>query len=311
MITAIMHFKRFLLIASILLGASGHAQRVEEDFLSGSPVAPWGWQVSGNSPLDTRDPTRLLFDGEWLQITLQPGTLYQGFNNIRNLPNLPVPPPRADWLVETRVRLQRNGASGAYVQAGLVLFRDADHYFNFHLVVDPSTGNLFVSTGTEWQGVYAFAGLVSAESWAPTQSDTVRLLIRQQEPNGAIAFYYDREDGIGWRELAGSPIAPTALPALDAFLTHGGFIGLYTDTAGWSGSNPPIASFDYFTLSMTPHPADIDQNGCVDDADLLRVLFTFGSTGCNLEEDLDRNGVVDDADLLEVLFGFGLGCELS
>lgn len=303
-----MRFRRFLLILLSPLWLGGNAQRIEEDFLTGSLATPWGWQVSGNSPLDTRDPTRLVFDGEWLRITLQPGTLYEGFNSIRNVPNLPVPPPRADWSVETRVRLQRNGASGAYVQAGLVLFRNADHYLNFHLVLDPPTGNLFVSTGTEWQGVYTFAGLVSAESWSPTQSNTVRLLIRQREPNGAVAFYYDREDGLGWRELVGSPIAPTVLPALNTFLSQGGFIGLYGDTAGWNGSNPPVASFDFLTLTMTPHPADLDQNGCVDDADLLRVLFAFGSTGCNREEDIDRNGIVDDADLLTVLFGFGAGC---
>ncbi len=102
-------------------------------------------------------------------------------------------PLRADWRIETRVRLQRNGASEFYVQAGLVLFQDADTYFNFHLVVDPATNNLFVSTGTEWQGQYSFAGLASAEGWSPVQSDTVRLLIRQREPAGAIAFYYDRE----------------------------------------------------------------------------------------------------------------------
>lgn len=53
--------------------------------------------------------------------------------------------------------------------------------------------------------------------------------------------------------------------------------------------------------------SDVNGDGCVDDADLLRVLFAFGSTGSNLPEDLNRDGVVDDADLLEVLFNFGGG----
>jgi hypothetical protein len=37
------------------------------------------------------------------------------------------------------------------------------------------------------------------------------------------------------------------------------------------------------------------------------VLFAFGSTGC-LPEDVNGDSVVDDADLLEVLFNFGTGC---
>lgn len=55
-------------------------------------------------------------------------------------------------------------------------------------------------------------------------------------------------------------------------------------------------------------PGDVDGDGCVNDVDLLRVLFAFGQSGSNLPEDLNRNGIVDDADLLEVLFNFGDGC---
>jgi len=59
--------------------------------------------------------------------------------------------------------------------------------------------------------------------------------------------------------------------------------------------------------AIVPNP-DIDGSGCVDDADLLAVLFAFGSTGSNLAEDVNCDGTVDDADLLEVLFNFGNGC---
>jgi hypothetical protein len=55
--------------------------------------------------------------------------------------------------------------------------------------------------------------------------------------------------------------------------------------------------------------ADVDGNGCVDDADLLAVLFAFGQTGQNIPEDLTGDGMVDDGDLLRVLFAFGEGCE--
>lgn len=53
---------------------------------------------------------------------------------------------------------------------------------------------------------------------------------------------------------------------------------------------------------------DIDGSGCVDDADLLAVLFAFGNSGSGLDEDANCDGTVDDADLLEVLFNFGNGC---
>ncbi len=53
---------------------------------------------------------------------------------------------------------------------------------------------------------------------------------------------------------------------------------------------------------------DVDGNGCVDDADLLAVLFAFGQSGSGLPEDVNGDGVVDDADLLIVLFAFGQGC---
>ncbi len=52
---------------------------------------------------------------------------------------------------------------------------------------------------------------------------------------------------------------------------------------------------------------DVNGDGCVDDADLLEVLFNFGATGNN-RADVNRDGVVDDADLLIVLFNFGTGC---
>jgi WD40 repeat protein len=53
---------------------------------------------------------------------------------------------------------------------------------------------------------------------------------------------------------------------------------------------------------------DTDGNGCVDDADLLQVLFDFGQTGMNLPADMNEDGIIDDADLLIVLFAFGQGC---
>ena len=53
---------------------------------------------------------------------------------------------------------------------------------------------------------------------------------------------------------------------------------------------------------------DIDRSGCVDEADLLAVLFAFGQSGNALAADIVCDGRVDDADLLQVLFAFGQGC---
>ncbi len=51
---------------------------------------------------------------------------------------------------------------------------------------------------------------------------------------------------------------------------------------------------------------DANCDRCVDDADLLIVLFNFGNAGG--PGDVNNDNIVDDADLLIVLFAFGNGC---
>jgi len=63
-----------------------------------------------------------------------------------------------------------------------------------------------------------------------------------------------------------------------------------------------VARNPYYQLT-----GDVDGSGCVDDADLIRVLFAFGQTG-NTPEDLNGDHLVDDSDLLIVLQHFGEGC---
>jgi probable HAF family extracellular repeat protein len=75
-----------------------------------------------------------------------------------------------------------------------------------------------------------------------------------------------------------------------------------------SGYNAATRRGEAFLLDTAfPRRGDVDRNGCVDDADLLQVLFAFGGRGYR-NEDLNWDGTVDDADLLEVLFNFGSGC---
>ncbi len=59
-------------------------------------------------------------------------------------------------------------------------------------------------------------------------------------------------------------------------------------------------------VARSDQEGDVDGNGCVDDSDLLAVLFAFGSS--DPTADLNDDGIVDDADLLTVLFNFGGGC---
>jgi hypothetical protein len=74
-----------------------------------------------------------------------------------------------------------------------------------------------------------------------------------------------------------------------------------------NGSTPNAYGFDIFnfTSGFGPDPSkgDVNLDGIVDDADLLAVLFEFGSS--NAAVDVNSDGIVDDADLLTVLFNFG------
>ncbi len=85
--------------------------------------------------------------------------------------------------------------------------------------------------------------------------------------------------------------AATAVATLVTRLTDVGYpAGLMPTALGW----------------VPARDGDANGDGCVDDADLLLVLFAFGST--DPASDLNRDGLVDDADLLLVLFNFGAGC---
>lgn len=87
------------------------------------------------------------------------------------------------------------------------------------------------------------------------------------------------------------------------------------DVAGAFQWRLPLGAFAWRRITVhyalntdtLPLLADVNQDGCVDDADLLEVLFAFGS-GTFDPVDLNGDGTVDDTDLLEVLFRFGTGC---
>ncbi|MCW5932766.1 MAG: hypothetical protein KIT45_00515 [Fimbriimonadia bacterium] len=77
---------------------------------------------------------------------------------------------------------------------------------------------------------------------------------------------------------------------------------------------PPIPSGTMWAFAyrsnhlkmVVAREGDINGDGCINDEDLLEVLFNFGTA--DPASDIDASGLVDDIDLLIVLFNFGVGC---
>jgi probable HAF family extracellular repeat protein len=103
-----------------------------------------------------------------------------------------------------------------------------------------------------------------------------------------------------------------------SLLTNGSYLrwataispdGRYIVGRGYNAATGRDEAFLLDTQGCASENGDVDANGCVDDADLLAVLFNFGNSGNNLgREDTNCDGVVDDADLLIVLLNFRNGC---
>ncbi len=88
-------------------------------------------------------------------------------------------------------------------------------------------------------------------------------------------------------------------------------LNLGLERVEFSPTGEYIAIGDSAILSVAHNPlyrmpGDVNGDGCVDEADLLLVLFAFGTD--DTQADLNRDGVVNDIDVLEVLFTFGSGC---
>jgi probable HAF family extracellular repeat protein len=78
-----------------------------------------------------------------------------------------------------------------------------------------------------------------------------------------------------------------------------------------TGYNAATERNEAFLLDTQFSPnGDVNRDGCVDDIDMMGVLFEFGElvNDFNRCVDVNRDGIIDDADLLIVLFNFGNGC---
>lgn len=144
---------------------------------------------------------------------------------------------------------------------------------------------------------------------------------------------YDISGQVTLQEYSGSP---TSVPVTIELLPAGGTTPIRTETVnltasgGYTLSQVPPGTYDLaFRASHWLHcvrrhvqvvnacvqganisliNGDATGDSRIDDADLLRVLFDFGSTGTNLPADLNGDGQVNDRDLLIVLFNFGREC---
>lgn len=93
---------------------------------------------------------------------------------------------------------------------------------------------------------------------------------------------------------------------------------VYLEAAGWGINNSfdPLfrntVSYDVVLIAAARCPADTDGNGVVNQDDLDRVLFAFGTSvgqaGFDAGADFDGNGTIDQDDLDTVLFYFGQSC---
>ncbi len=62
------------------------------------------------------------------------------------------------------------------------------------------------------------------------------------------------------------------------------------------------------TTPPVPCPADLDESGLIDSADLNALLAAFGCTGGGCDADIDNDGDTDSADLNALLGAFGRPC---
>jgi hypothetical protein len=222
-----------------------------EDDFGGSfnPALPWTFDVPGQNPISSEDPTHYSFSPNSLDILAQGGSTYGANNNAHNIPNFVILDQPDNWYVETAVSTDWTMASlNTYVHAGLVFFVDADNYFSFYNNRNAAAGHtplVQVSSTLELGGSANYGG-VSFTDWAPT-TDPVRLLVKGS-PTG-VAFYLNHTGS--WQKAYGQISSTDAAFAVFSSLV-GSRVGLETDTGG--GFNTSPFSFHYFRTNLKVAP---------------------------------------------------------
>jgi len=176
--------------------------------------------------------------------------------------------------------------------------------------IDGATGQFraFRWENGVWQNLGVLGDGDHSEAWGVSSDGSIVVGLAYTAPGQSCAFRWTPDGGMeDLNQTYASVLTDgSALVAASAISPDGRYI------VGW-GINAATGRREAYLLDTgarcTPHSGDVDSNGCVDDADLLAVLFAFGNAGSNLGRvDVNCDQTVDDADLLAVLFNFGSGC---
>ncbi len=304
------------LLAAITLLGTAYVQTRDE--FNGGFSLQWSWKLPDNDPFCTLFDNAVSFGSSSMTITTRDGGMFGTSNKHKNVPtlrvcgNLP-----EEWYIETVFRTDWSTVPTNYhTQAGIVIALGAKDYFQVLIARDATdqTETVYGSTNSEQDDIFAWGQRVT-NTWTP-DTDWMGVRIERvagEEPYIVLKFRHSGTDGwIEYDGFNGARYYPDDGPFYQHImnmLSQGARIGVYTDNAcGDCGLAQPF-EFDYFETNLPLLPVgDVNADGLVDDADLLAVLFAFGSSGDCLDEDVNQDGTVDDADLLAVLFNFGASC---
>jgi uncharacterized membrane protein len=162
---------------------------------------------------------------------------------------------------------------------------------------------------TESEGARVLSTLGGAKSWVFKGISVDGSVIVGASQNAAGEWR-----AVRWRRVQGQYRIEDLNQTYAALLANGSVLrsahGMSPDgryIVGW-GYNAATGRNEAFLLDTNAPNGDVNGDGCVDDGDLLQVLFAFGQTDPGHIADVNFDGIVDDADLLIVLFNFGSGC---
>ncbi len=193
-----------------------------------------------------------------------------------------------------------------------VVYRQSDGSVRPEMLFDlRASGLSWISEDTNNDGLPEAARIIRDDRDRPRKGH-VTLLRRNAGPgnNEESRLHIRHEDGIVVEAEASGEFAGLRLPNVGDPMPE-----TIEVPAVFALRYEPIDDYTIESLEMggggdsgqpVPVEGDLDGNGCVDDADLLIVLFNFGNQGGS--GDANNDGIVDDADLLIVLFNFGAGC---
>ncbi|GIV07382.1 MAG: hypothetical protein KatS3mg017_0584 [Fimbriimonadales bacterium] len=313
------------LIAAITLLSTAHVQPYRDDF-DGGFALNWSWKLPQNDPLCTLFDNAVSFGSSSMTISTRDGGMFEGNNSHKNVPTLRiVGDVPEDWYIEVVFRTDWSQVPPDYfTQAGLVIAEDATRYFQVLITRTPS----FIGDPATVYGSTNAEGTPAAENpdqfrwgervtnaWTPdsdwmgvrieripSEVNIIRVSFRHSGTNGWVPY-----DGFNGSDYIQGDWGGDFYNHIVNLVAPGARIGIYTDNACGCGNQIPF-EFDYFETNIpVALVGDVNTDGIVDDADLLAVLFNFGTEGECQDEDVNNDGVVDDADLLAVLFNFGSG----